>query len=262
MGLRGAFTPPSIARMPMHRAPMMNSTLRLRPFNHFNNGDFDRDDRFRRFHRFNKIIFIGDFGSRWWWGPWWGWNRGYYPYEPYEYSEYSYPSHYPGYGYGYGNYGYGYGYAYPSVMYYGGYNSGTNYENADESVVRNVLAEYTVSWNRHDTTAVGRLFTENCDYVNIAGVHLKGVQEIVQPQAELFQNRLKTAVRRLTGAEVRFSTPDVALVHATWDVTGSSRPTKDAVPVLKEITTMTMVKTDGKWLITAFQDTESGGSTK
>ena len=103
---------------------------------------------------------------------------------------------------------------------------------------------------------------ENCDYVNIAGVHWKGVQEIVQRQAELFQDRLKTAVRRLTGAEVRFSTPDVALVHATWDVTGSSRPTGEAVPVLKEITTMTMVKTDGKWLITAFQDTESGGSTK
>ena len=123
-----------------------------------------------------------------------------------------------------------------------GYNSGTNYKNDDESVVRNVLAEYTVSWNRHDTTAVGRLFTENCDYVNIAGIHLKGVQEIFQQQAELFQNRLKTAVRRLTGAEVRFSTPDVALVHATWDVTGSSRPTGEAVPVLKEITTMTMVK--------------------
>jgi uncharacterized protein (TIGR02246 family) len=181
---------------------------------------------------------------------------------PYEYSEYSYPSYYPGYGSGYGNYGYGYGYAYPSVMYYGGYNSGTNYENADESVVRNVLAEYTVSWNRHDTAAVGHFFTENCDYVNVASVHLKGVQEIVQRQAELFQNRLKTAVRRLTGAEVRFSTPDVALVHATWDVTGSSRPAREAVPVLKEITTMTMVKTDGKWLITAFQDTESGGSTK
>jgi uncharacterized protein (TIGR02246 family) len=128
--------------------------------------------------------------------------------------------------------------------------------------VRNVLAEYTVSWNRHDTAALGRLFTENCDYVNIAGVHWKGVQEMVQRQAELFQNRLKTAVRTLTGAEVRFSTPDVALIHATWDVTGWSRPTGEAVPVLKEITTMTMVKTDGKWLITAFQDTESGASTK
>jgi hypothetical protein len=47
-----------------------------------------------------------------------------------------------------------------------------------------------------------------------------------------------------------------------WDVTGSSRPTGEAVPVLKEITTITMVKTNGKWLITAFQNTESGDSTK
>jgi uncharacterized protein (TIGR02246 family) len=263
MGMRGAFTPHSIAPMPMHHAPLMNSRLGLRRFNRFNDGNFNRIDRFRRFKHFNQIVFIGNFASPWWWGPWWGWNWGYYPYGPYGYSDYSYPSAYSGYGSEYGNYSYGYGYAYPSLLYYGGYNSGINYENADERVVRNVLAEYTVSWNRHDTTSVGRLFTENCDYVNIAGVHWKGVQEIVQRQADLFQHRLKTAVRRLTGAEVNFSAPDVALVHATWDVTGSSRrPTGEAVPVLKEITTMTMVKTDGKWLITAFQDTESGDSTK
>jgi uncharacterized protein (TIGR02246 family) len=135
----------------------------------------------------------------------------------------------------------------------------TNYENDDESAVRNVLAEYAVAWNRHDMAAFGRLFAETCDYVNVAGVHWKGVQEIVQRQAELFQNRLKTSVRALTGVEVRFPTPDVALVDATWDVTGRSRPTGEAVPALKEISTMTMVKTNGKWLITAFQNTESGG---
>jgi uncharacterized protein (TIGR02246 family) len=267
MGMRGAFTPRSIARMPMHRAPMMDSALGLRRFNHFNDKDFNRNDRFRRFKHFNEIIFIGNFASPWWWGPWWGWNWAY-PYGSYGYSEYSYPPFYPGYGYDYGNYGYGYGssgygyrYDYPFGSYYGSYYSGTDYGNDDESAVRNVLAEYAVSWNRHDMAAFGRLFTENCDYVNIAGVHWKGVQEIVQRQAELFQNRLKTAVRTLTGAEVRFSTPDVALVHATWDVTGWSRPTGEAVPVLKEITTMVMVKTNGKWLITAFQNTESWGST-
>ena len=261
IGMRGAFTPPSISRMPMHHAPMMNSSLGPRRFNRFNYGDFGRDDRFRRSHRFNKIIFIRNVGFPW--GPWLGWNWGYYPRGPYEYSDYSYPSNYSypsydsSYGYGYGNYGYGYS----PLLYYGGYYSATNYEN-DESVVRDVLAEYTVSWNRHDTAALGRLFTENCDYVNLAGVHWKGVQEIVQRHADLFQNRLKTAVRRLTGAEVSFSTPDVALVHATWDVTGWSRPTGEAVRVLKEITTMKMVKTDGKWLITDFQDTESEGSTQ
>ncbi len=263
VGMRGA----SIAPIPVHRAPLMNSARGLRRFNGFNDGDFHRDGRFRRVHRFNKIIFIGNFGFPWPWGPWWGWNGGYYPQGPYEYSDYSYssynsyPSYYSGYGYGYGNYGYSYGYGYSPLLYYGGYYSTSNYEN-DESVVRDVLAEYTVSWNRHDTAALGRLLDENCDYVNMAGVHWKGVREIVQQHAELFQHRLKTAVRRLTGAEVSFSTPDVALVHATWDVTGVSRPTGKAVPVLKEITTMKMVKTNGKWLITDVQDTESDGSTQ
>ncbi len=262
VGMRGAVTPRSIARMPMHRpampgamgrmpmyrAPMLNSALSLRRFKHF-----------------KEIIIIRSFASPWWWGPWWGWNWGYYPYGSYEYSEYSYPPFRPGYGFEYGNYGcgygssgYGYQYDYPFGSYYGSYYSGTNYENDDESAVRNVLAEYAVAWNGHDTAAFGCLFTEDCDYVSVAGVHWKGVQEIVQRQAELFQNRSKTAVRTLAGVEVRFSTPDVALVHATWDVTGRSRPTGEAVPVLKEITTVTMVKTNGKWLITAFHNTESG----
>src|SRR6266513_950816 len=68
----------SMARMPMHRAPMLNSASgfnrfndfdrndRFRRFNRFN--DFDRDDRFRRFRRFNEVVFIGDFGFPWWWG--------------------------------------------------------------------------------------------------------------------------------------------------------------------------------------------------
>jgi len=254
MGTRRPLTPPSITRMPMHRAPIMNSALGLRRFNRFNYRDFNRDNRFHRFKHFNEIIFIGNFASPWLWGPWWGWNWVY----PYESYVYSYPSDSSGYGYGYGNYGFGYGssgYDYGSVYlplrYY-------DYANDDESAVRNVLAEYEVSWTGHDAAAFGRLFTEDCDYVDIAGVQWKGAQQIVQRHTELFQKKLKTAARKLTGVEVRFSTPDVALVHATWDVTGSSRPTGEAVPVLKEITTMVMVKTNGKWLITSFQNTESG----
>jgi uncharacterized protein (TIGR02246 family) len=219
--------------------------------------DFDRHHRFHRFNNFNEIIFISDFGLPWWWG--WDWGPWSYPYGPY-YSGYGYG--YGNYDYGYGSSGYEYGYGYPSGSYYGSYYSGTAYGNDDESAVRNVLAEYAVSWNSHDMAAFGRLFTENCDYVNIAGVHWTGVQEIVRRHAELFENRLKTAVQSLTGAEVRFPAPDVALVHATWDVIGSSRPAGEPVPVLKEITTMVMVKTDGKWLITAFQNTESSRSTK
>jgi putative peptidoglycan binding protein len=131
MGMRGPPMSHSMGRMPMHRAPMMNSPSGFRRFggrdfnrnhrfgrfNRFN--DFDRDDRFRRFNRFhdfdrddrfhhfnrfnhfNNVVFIGDFGFPWWWGwgwgPWWGWGWGY----PYGY--------YGGYNYGYYGSGYGYG---------------------------------------------------------------------------------------------------------------------------------------------------------
>src|SRR5881398_3577555 len=114
------------ARMPMHRAPMLNSAsgFQRRP-----GGDFDRDDRFGRFNRFrdfdrddrrffrnrfvsNRFVFVDSFGFPFWgWG--WGWPYGYYggygygyPYGyGYDYDYYSQPA----YGYGYGNQGYGYG---------------------------------------------------------------------------------------------------------------------------------------------------------
>ena len=94
--MRGGSMPHSMAGMPMHRGPMMNSPS---GFQRFGGRDFNRFDRFNRFNRFNNVVFIGDFGFPWWWGwgwsPWWDWGGGY----PYGY-----------YGYNYGGYGSGYGY--------------------------------------------------------------------------------------------------------------------------------------------------------
>ena len=88
---------PSTARMPMHRAPMLNSASgfqhqrsgdfarndRFSRFHRFNDGDFDRDDRFRR-HRFNEIIVFDSFGFP------------FFPfYYPYPYYPYPYGAYYP-----------------------------------------------------------------------------------------------------------------------------------------------------------------------
>ena len=126
MGMRGPPISHSMARMPMQRAPMLNSTSGFRrPF--FNDRREDRfearhpffndrrEDRFEARHPFfndrledrlearrffpnrfvnnrSNFVFISDFGfpSWWGWGPWWGWG---YPYGYYGYY---------GSGYGYG----------------------------------------------------------------------------------------------------------------------------------------------------------------
>ena len=81
--------PGSTARMPMHRAPMLNSAS---GFQRSRDGDFSRGDRFRRFHRFNNrtFIFVDTFGFPF-----------FYPYPYYGYYPYGY--------YGYNDSGYGYG---------------------------------------------------------------------------------------------------------------------------------------------------------
>lgn len=126
----------------------------------------------------------------------------------------------------------------------------------DEAAVRKVLALYEDSWNLHDMKTFGSVFTEDCDYVNIAGVHWKGVEENVRQHATLFQSRLAGVTQSQTSVQVRFPKPGVALVLTTWDATGYTRPTGEKLDVLKEITTMVMIKTNRKWLITAFQNTE------
>src|SRR5438132_10448820 len=85
----------SMARMPMHSAPMQGSTARMpmrraptlssaSGFRRFNDRDFDRDDRFRRFNRFNEIIIFDNFGFP------------FFPfYYPYPYYPYPYGSYYP-----------------------------------------------------------------------------------------------------------------------------------------------------------------------
>jgi hypothetical protein len=112
MGRRGAFMPPSMARMPMQRPPMFRAmaprSMQQAPmrnsafgFHRFNDRDFDRDDRFHRFRRFDDdddqtFIFVDSFGSPFFYPfPYFG----YYP--PYGYYRYDYDGG-SGYGYGYG----------------------------------------------------------------------------------------------------------------------------------------------------------------
>jgi uncharacterized protein (TIGR02246 family) len=82
------------------------------------------------------------------------------------------------------------------------------------------------------------------------------VAENVRQHTWLFQGRLAGVVQSPTNVQIRFPRPDVALVHTNWDVTGYTRPTGEKVDVLKELTTMVLIKVDGRWLITAFQNTE------
>jgi uncharacterized protein (TIGR02246 family) len=123
----------------------------------------------------------------------------------------------------------------------------------DETEIRDLVGRLSDSWARGDAQAYGAEFTHDCDYVAFDGTRFRGPNEPETHLARLFDTVLKDS--RLEGEveSVRFVTPDVAVVHWTGSV---------AYPWQRHVTrrrlsrqTLVLVRRDGRWLATAFQNT-------
>ncbi len=126
----------------------------------------------------------------------------------------------------------------------------------DEEAITQVLATYVDTWNKHDMKAWGKLFTDDVDYVNRAGGWWKGNEENVEGH-ELIHDELRKqkTTYKATVAKISFLKADIAVVHATWEMTHYARPSGEKVEDFKGIITIVMVKQGRKWLIRAVQNT-------
>ncbi len=124
---------------------------------------------------------------------------------------------------------------------------------ANESVVHNLYQQLIEAWG--DTDAYAALFTEDGDYVAFDGSHARGRSEIAKAHRPLFEGILKGSRLVDVGipVEVRFLSPDVALVHSGGAVLRShqKKPSRRAISVQ----TLVAVKQEDCWLFAAFQNT-------
>jgi uncharacterized protein (TIGR02246 family) len=124
----------------------------------------------------------------------------------------------------------------------------------DEAAVRALEARQPEAWNKHDGKAYANLFTENGDCVNIVGWWWKGRAEIEKKLTDAFVYVFKESTLTITNVDVRFLTPDVAVVHVQWTMTGARTPAGIPVPQ-QGLQTHVLQKQNGQWLIAAFQNT-------
>ncbi len=124
---------------------------------------------------------------------------------------------------------------------------------ADEAAVRDLYEELMDGWNRGSGEAFAAAFTEDGDLVAFDGTHFEGREEIAPFHQELFDRWMKGS--RLVGQvkDVRFLSPDVALIHAVGSTVmrGKSEPS----PERDSIQTLVAVRRDDGWRLAAFQNT-------
>ena len=88
---------------------------------------------------------------------------------------------------------------------------------ADAAAIKQTVAMYTGGFNAHDPHAVASLFAEDADFANLRGATRKGRADIQAQFETLFNGALRTATRTDSVRNVRFFTPDLALLDT--DVT-------------------------------------------
>ena len=124
---------------------------------------------------------------------------------------------------------------------------------ADEVAVRDLYRELMDSWNRGSGEDFAAVFAEDGDLVAFDGTHFEGRAQIAPFHQELFDKWMKGT--RLVGRvkDVRFLSPNVALMHAV----GSTIKRAKSVPSPERDSIQTLVATrqNGEWRFAAFQNT-------
>ena len=126
----------------------------------------------------------------------------------------------------------------------------------DEAEIRDLQARQASAWNHHDAKAYADLFTADGDVVNVVGWWWKGRAEIEGRLTAAFAFVFRDSTLTITDVRVRFLSPEIAVAHVRWTMTGAKTPPH--IPEPREgIQTQTLRKTAGRWLITAFQNTNA-----
>jgi uncharacterized protein (TIGR02246 family) len=124
---------------------------------------------------------------------------------------------------------------------------------ADEAAVCDLYRQLMDGWNRGSGEAFAAVFAEDGDLVAFDGTHFEGRSEIALFRQELFDRWMKGT--RLVGRvkDVRFLSPDVAVMHAVGGTVmrGKTAPS----PERDSIQTLVATRQESEWRITAFQNT-------
>ena|SRR5690606_30216141 len=124
---------------------------------------------------------------------------------------------------------------------------------ADEAAVKALPHRMSEAWGRGDADAYAAIFTPDADYVVFDGSHAKGRSEIADIHRPLFQRFMKGSQLVIDSVEVRFLTPDVALIHSSGGVRrkGQAKVSKRQ----QSVQTMVAVRSDEGWQVAALQNT-------
>jgi uncharacterized protein (TIGR02246 family) len=127
---------------------------------------------------------------------------------------------------------------------------------ADSVAIKQVCADFSENFSRHDAHGVAMTFAEDADFTNMRGSHSHGRADIEKWFASLFRGNLKDSLRTDTVKSIRFFTPELAAVDAETVITGTMAADGSEIPRRNGLMIVMATKQSGRWLIGTFHEAE------
>jgi uncharacterized protein (TIGR02246 family) len=111
---------------------------------------------------------------------------------------------------------------------------------------------FAAAWNRHDIEALGRLFHDDADFVNVVGLRMRGRASIQDQHGIVHAGAYRNSTLRVAVEDARKLEPSVIVAHVHTELEGDER-----APLQTRQTLMTIVieKRSDEWKIVAAQNT-------
>src|SRR5262249_34544575 len=93
-----------------------------------------------------------------------------------------------------------------------------------ERAVSGVIDAWAEAWNAHDMEQARALVAADVDFVTVAGLWLKGVEEFLAHHRAIHRMQMRESEWTNLQRELRFIREDLCLVHIEWTIAGDRDP--------------------------------------
>ena len=138
----------------------------------------------------------------------------------------------------------------------GGYHLGTTQGTINDSIaVGKQVDAFFASWNKHDFSDMKNYVSEDADFVNVAGMHWKGREDIQYAHNKTHEQIFKDKPLIKLSVVILFLTKDVAIAHVHMQLQGDLVTPDGSKKVAPDaLATFVFLKKDEAWVITAVEN--------
>lgn len=128
---------------------------------------------------------------------------------------------------------------------------------AVDAVIHALVLRHKQAWNNHDAAAYGSLFTEDADFVNVVGQHVRSRRAVIDDFAQIHRTFMRNSVLAIESVKVDQVDEHTAIAHIHWSMTGVEKVPGWNVPDVRHgVAFYVAVEQGGEWKVRAFQNTE------